>query len=144
MGHAFFMGTPNNSRLARWVNENLNFRNEVRRIFGRSLPRGSCFCLWHQGFSGDTPAAKVYDATNSMHCFGQCNRTYTVYNLLWSFDRERLQGIAQSGVIPEEGFSLRGVVVPVAREHVSSVPRQCPADIEVGSFEYFTWLAQQL
>ena len=136
--HAFFMGS---SKLAVWVNSNLSFRDEVRRIFGRTLPRGSCYCLWHQGFSGDTPAAKVYDETNSMHCFGSCNRTYTVYNLLWSFDRERLHAIARSGVIPEEGVTFRGMpteVLPVSSLAIPDVPQ----GIEPGSFEYYQWLSQ--
>lgn len=77
-----------------YVNGTLNIDTEYRRIFGRDIPSGKFFCPFH--VNTNTPAAKRY--FNGIKCFS-CNRFYTVYDLLYTFDRKRLDDIKGSMVI---------------------------------------------
>lgn len=77
-----------------YVNGTLNIDTEYRRIFGRDIPSGKFFCPFH--VNTNTPAAKKY--FNGIKCFS-CNRFYTVYDLLFTFDRHRLDELKGAMVI---------------------------------------------
>ena len=77
-----------------YVNGTLSIDTEYRRIFGRELPSGKFFCPFH--VNTNTPAAKRY--FNGIKCFS-CNRFYTVYDLLYAYDRQRLDNLKGSMVI---------------------------------------------
>ena len=77
-----------------YVNATLNIDTEYRRIFGRDIPSGKFFCPFH--VNTNTPAAKRY--FNGIKCFS-CNRFYTVYDLLYAYDKKRLDDLKGSMVI---------------------------------------------
>lgn len=123
-------------RLAEWVNSNLSFRDEYRTIFGREAPYGNCACPWHQTGVVNTPAAKIYD--NRLKCFGQCGRSYSVFDLLCRFNPERLRSISASGVIPEAVLSTTGIDT---QESFTFCRREdVPDTLVVGTFEFFEYL----
>lgn len=129
-------GWSYNRKVADWVNTNLSFRAEYRSIFGKDAPYGNLPCPWHQGLEAVTPAAKVYG--NVCHCFGACNRNFTVYDLLRKFWPERLRSIVSSGVIPEDrlvlGRSVKG------RSFVYKKPEDYGG--VVGSYDFYKWLIE--
>lgn len=93
---------------------NLSIWEEYRNTFGRSLPAGKLFCPFHTNVN--TPAAKVYG--NHIKCFS-CNRNYTVFDLLRTFNPSRLDSLSKSIVAgPDKSqFRLPRVVkVPPASE----------------------------
>lgn len=93
---------------------NLSIWEEYRNTFGRSLPAGKFFCPFHTNVN--TPAAKVYG--NHIKCFS-CNRNYTVFDLLRTFNPSRLDSLSKSIVAgPDKSqFRLPRVVkVPPASE----------------------------
>lgn len=71
----------------------LDIREEYRSTFGSILPTGKFFCPWHHNVN--TPAAKVYG--NHIKCFS-CNRNYTVFDLLRTFNPSRLDSLSKSVV----------------------------------------------
>ena len=77
-----------------YVNGTLSIDTEYRRIFGKNIPSGKFFCPFH--VNTNTPAAKRY--FNGIKCFS-CNRFYTVYDLLYAYDRKRLDDLKGSAVI---------------------------------------------
>ena len=77
-----------------YVNGTLNIDTEYKRIFGRDIPSGKFFCPFH--VNTNTPAAKRY--FNGIKCFS-CNRFYTVYDLLYAYDKKRLDDLKGSVVI---------------------------------------------
>lgn len=77
-----------------YVNGTLSIDTEYRRIFGKNLPSGKFFCPFH--VNTNTPAAKRY--FNGIKCFS-CNRFYTVYDLLFAYDKKRLDDLKGSMVI---------------------------------------------
>ena len=77
-----------------YVNGTLNIDTEYKRIFGRDIPSGKFFCPFH--VNTVTPAAKRY--FNGIKCFS-CNRFYTVYDLLYAYDKKRLDDLKGSVVI---------------------------------------------
>lgn len=93
---------------------NLSIWEEYRNTFGHSLPAGKFFCPFHTNVN--TPAAKVYG--NHIKCFS-CNRNYTVFDLLRTFNPYRLDSLSKSIVAgPDKSqFRLPRVVkVPPASE----------------------------
>lgn len=77
-----------------YVNGTLSIDAEYKRIFGKNLPSGKFFCPFH--VNTNTPAAKRY--FNGIKCFS-CNRFYTVYDLLFAYDKKRLEDLKGSMVI---------------------------------------------
>lgn len=98
-----------NPKLAQWVNSNLSFRDEYKAIFGKELDYGTCYCPFHA--NTDTKAAKLYG--NWLKCYGECQRSYSVYDLLCKFNPDRLRELRYSGVLPEQGVVFRNDVKPV-------------------------------
>lgn len=93
---------------------NLSIWEEYRNTFGHSLSAGKFFCPFHTNVN--TPAAKVYG--NHIKCFS-CNRNYTVFDLLRTFNPSRLDSLSKSIVAgPDKSqFRLPRVVkVPPASE----------------------------
>lgn len=84
------------NKVAEYINNNLRIEDEYRRIFGRSMPTGKFFCPFH--VNTNTPAAKHY--FNGIKCFS-CNKFYTVYDLLYAYDKQRIEDIKGSVVIKE-------------------------------------------
>lgn len=123
-------------RLVEWVNSNLSFRDEYRIIFGREAPYGNCACPWHQTGVVNTPAAKIYG--NRLKCFGQCGRSYSVFDLLCRFNPERLRTISASGVVPEavlySGVGNQESFMFCRMEDV-------PDTLGIGTFEFFEYLS---
>lgn len=79
-----------------YINSSLSFKDEYKRIFGKSVPEGKMFCPFHNNVN--TPAAKVYG--NVLKCFS-CNRIYTVYDLLKKYDPKRIEEVKQSNILPD-------------------------------------------
>lgn len=77
-----------------YVNATLSIDAEYKRIFGREIPSGRFFCPFHVNVN--TPAAKRY--FNGIKCFS-CNRFYTVYDLLYAYDKKRLEELKGSMII---------------------------------------------
>lgn len=86
------------SKLTDYINNSLDIGAEYARIFGKELPTGKFFCPFHDNVN--TPSAKRYG--NVIKCFGYCQRSYSVYDLLKRFDAERIDEIARSVVLPEQ------------------------------------------
>lgn len=87
------------SKVSRYINDNLNFADEYFAIFGKKLhDYGKCFCPFHHNVN--TPAAKYYKDSNSLYCYS-CKCSYSVYDLLRSFNPSRIDEIASSQVLPE-------------------------------------------
>ena len=70
--------------------KSISISEEYRRLFGKDLPEGKFFCPFHH--NTNTPAAKVYG--NAIKCFS-CNKSYSTWDLLWEFDRSRIDEIAK-------------------------------------------------
>lgn len=83
-----------NNRVAAYINDSLSFQEEYFRIFGKQLGTGKVFCPFHVNVN--TPAAKLYN--NVLKCFS-CGRVYTVYDLLYKFDKERITQIKQQSIL---------------------------------------------
>lgn len=81
---------------------NLSIWEEYRNTFGRSLPAGKFFCPFHTNVN--TPAAKVYG--NHIKCFS-CNRNYTVFDLLRTFNPSRLDSLSKSVVAGPDKSQFR-------------------------------------
>ena len=88
-----------------YINNNLDIDQEYQRIFGRKIPTGKMYCLWHD--NTNTPAAKRYG--NVIHCFS-CGRNYTVYDLLKKFDPKRIEEIKGTIILNDRR---------IIREHVT-------------------------
>lgn len=125
------------SKIARWVNDNLSFREEYRLIFGREAPYGNVHCCFHDNVG--TPAAKIYG--NRLHCFGACGRSYSVYDLLRLHNPGRLREVALSGVVPEDSFVLSGSVRVSDVFQYKSLS-MLPEGLVVGSFGFFEFLSE--
>lgn len=123
------------SALSRYINEQLSFKVEYERIFGHSMPSGNVLCCFHA--NTDTPAARLYG--NRLHCYA-CMRSYSVYDLLWKYDRGRIKELLRSGVIPE--VSVFEQQAPAARPELTfkSIGAM-PAGMVRGSFEFYSWLS---
>ena len=81
--------------LISYINENLDIANEYRLAFGKNMPSGKFFCPFHTNVN--TPAAKRY--YNGIKCYS-CNKFYTVYDLLKTFNPTRLEQISGSAILP--------------------------------------------
>ena len=81
--------------LIQYVNEKLDIAEEYQRVFGKAMPKGKFFCPFHTNVN--TPAAKRY--FNGIKCYS-CNKFYTVYDLLKTFNPNRLNEIASSTILP--------------------------------------------
>ena len=81
--------------LIQYVNEKLDIAEEYQRVFGKAMPRGKFFCPFHTNIN--TPAAKRY--FNGIKCYS-CNKFYTVYDFLKTFNPNRLNEIAGSKILP--------------------------------------------
>lgn len=125
-----------NFRFVSWVNANLDLRSEYRVAFGREAPYGNLPCPWHQGMTADTPAAKIYG--NVLHCFGSCDRNFSVYTFLAKFNPGRLREIAGAGVVPEEDVVVGLRVMPRRFQFRQLSDR--PSGIKMGSYEFYEWL----
>lgn len=77
-----------------YVNGTLSIDAEYRRIFNKDMPSGKFFCPFH--VNTNTPAAKHY--FNGIKCFS-CNKFYTVYDLLYVYDKKRLDDLKGSMII---------------------------------------------
>ena len=77
-----------------YVNGTLSIDTEYKRIFGRDIPSGKFFCPFH--VNTVTPAAKRY--FYGIKCFS-CNRFYTVYDLLYAYDKKHLDDLKGSMII---------------------------------------------
>lgn len=77
-----------------YVNGTLSIDTEYRRIFNKDMPSGKFFCPFH--VNTNTPAAKHY--YNGIKCFS-CNKFYTVYDLLYVYDKKRLDDLKGSMII---------------------------------------------
>lgn len=84
------------SKVADYINNNLKIEDEYKRIFGKNMPNGKFFCPFHA--NTNTPAAKHY--FNGIKCFS-CNKFYTVYDLLYAYDKKRIEDIKSSVVIKD-------------------------------------------
>lgn len=83
------------NKLSHYVNNNLDIGEEYSLVFGKSIPTGKMFCLWHNNIN--TPAAKRYG--NIIKCFGTCNKAFSVYDLLTKFNPERLTQLKETLVL---------------------------------------------
>lgn len=81
---------------------NLSIWEEYRNTFGSPLPTGKFFCPWHHNVN--TPAAKVYG--NHIKCFS-CNRNFTVFDLLKTFNSSRLDALSKSVVVGPDRSQFR-------------------------------------
>lgn len=124
-----------NPKLAQWVNSNLSFRDEYKAIFGKELDYGTCYCPFHA--NTDTKAAKLYG--NWLKCYGECQQSYSVYDLLCKFNPDRLRELRYSGVLPEQGVVFRNDVKPVVFSYASA--SDIPSDLVPGSFEFYIFIS---
>lgn len=81
--------------LIKYINEHLDIADEYQLAFGKPIPNGKFFCPFHTNVN--TPAAKRY--FNGIKCYS-CNRFYSVYDLLKTFNPNRIEQIATSEVLP--------------------------------------------
>lgn len=125
------------SPLSRYINEQLSFKTEYERIFGRPMPSGNVLCCFHA--NTDTPAARLYG--NRLHCYA-CMRSYSVYDLLLKYDRDRIREVSRSGMVPDlPAFSsVAGASKTLTYRSVGSAP---PEGVRAGTFEYYSWLVAE-
>ena len=76
------------------LRQKVNHKYKVADIwyatFGTQPPLSKCFCPFHHNVK--SPAAKIYD--RGLVCFGECNKTYTAYDVLKAFNPNLLNKIA--------------------------------------------------
>lgn len=104
-------------RFRNYINHTYSLSETWENIFG-TPPRevGNEFCPFH--VNTNTPAGKVYG--NFFRCF-VCDRTYGVFDLLYRFDRRRLESLAQTVMLPASDISSH---VLYSRGKLSYIPIQ--------------------
>lgn len=109
-------------RLIDYINSNLDIDSEYYTIFRKHIPQGKMFCPFHS--NTNTPAAKRYG--NVIHCFGVCNKSYSVYDLLSKFNPDRINEIKSTIIIPLESSTKVHSSYPLL-----SLDRTLPIDVLV-------------
>lgn len=81
----------------------MSIRAEYERIFHKELSDlGNIYCPFHD--NKDTPSAKLYD--NVIYCFS-CRRIYGTYDLLYAYDKDRINELLSENVIEGVTTSYR-------------------------------------
>ena len=100
------------NRIIDYIND-LSIDDEYEALFGKTIPGGKFSCLFHENHN--TPAMKRYG--NRLHCFGKCQRTYGVYDLLKKFNPERINEIKQTIELPQVTDSRTQIQIkPINRD----------------------------
>lgn len=95
--------------------DGMSFADEYYRVFGRKV-YGHIYCPFHK--NDNTPAAKYYEDTNNCYCF-VCKRFYGTYDLMKSYEPERIEEIKGSIVIddvPKVSVSVGSYFVDIDRD----------------------------
>lgn len=100
---------------------NLPLEVEWQRLFNKPLPvnKFQCPCPSHVHVH-NTPSAKVYG--NRIKCFGSCNRSWGVFNLLTWYDPKRIEALSRSVVMSESVTRLHSSkLTPIKVDRSSSI-----------------------
>jgi len=96
------------NRVRDYINHHYTIAEVYELCFGKHISHSqACYCPFHT--NRNSKAAKIYTDTNLLHCFGECQRNYTAYDLLVQFRPDLLDRI-------------KGQVLPVYMKPKQSLP----------------------
>lgn len=95
-----------------WVNKYILLEPHLEELLGHDLPQNKMiFCPFHP--NSDTKAAKFYEDSNTIYCFGECNRHYRTYDVLnkigWT--EEEILALVPSDVGPIDKQQIKYPIV---------------------------------